>query len=85
MISNHKLNSLWTFLENCSDIQMELEDTCDSFDILIEDIQMISDELRGDLERIQDHMLYCKALLRKSTANIRPDKEEDCPQELPFD
>ncbi|MEG0721924.1 MAG: hypothetical protein RR446_09280 [Lachnospiraceae bacterium] len=56
---------LLELLEEYADIHDELEDTMQSFEILSADISMAMDDIRDELDRLQEHFTKCSQKLKR--------------------
>ena len=66
-------------LEECDDIQLELEDVCESFEILIFEVETEVSDITEMLERIQDHLEQVKKSYCRCTRGslIKPQEAFD--------
>ena len=49
-------SALHDILEECYDVQLELSDLGESYELLICDIEIVIEEIRENLERVQAHL-----------------------------
>ena len=71
--------SLWDSLAEYADIQDELQDALTSMECLQYEFETALDDLKDELEQIQEHIDGCYSKLRRF--KVAPDTTEE---ELPF-
>ena len=55
-MDDSKRSAFHDILEACYDVQLELEELGESYEILISDIELVLGELSENLERIRSHL-----------------------------
>lgn len=54
-------------LEECGDVQLELDDICESCEFLIFEVEMSLHDIAEMLEKVQDHLNQVKKAYSRST------------------
>lgn len=76
---------IFDLLEEYADIRDELEDTMQSFEILASDIGLAMDDIRDELETLQEHLDRCSnRLIRFRGASRYEQRTLNVPCEHPF-
>lgn len=76
---------IFDLLEEYADIRDELEDTMQSFEILGSDIGLALDDIRDELETLQEHLDRCSnSLIRFRRASKYEQRTLNVPCEHPF-
>lgn len=55
-MDNSRQCTLQELLDECYDVQLELEDASELYEILISDIETVSEEISEYLERVRTHL-----------------------------
>lgn len=63
---------IWELLEEYADIRDELEDALSSFEVLAEDINLAMEEIREELETLQEHFRQCSHSLIRYRGPSKP-------------
>lgn len=77
--SQHKFHE---FLEDCYNVQLELEDLIESFEALIYDIELALGELSENHERIHEHLQQVESDFDSLNYLLLQNTNKDSSQEL---
>ncbi len=69
-------------LEEYGDLFLEMEGTLESFEILHADIGYAMDDIRDEMERLQEYLDSCAALLRAYRRQTTAGPPENCSKPL---
>ena len=81
-LSQHYFHDI---LEECYDVQLELEDARESYEILISDIELVVEEISEHLERIRNHLNEVSAGFRIYNQRLRQTPFSEEKEDLPWD
>ena len=78
--------ALHDILEECYNVQLELGDLCDSYELLIYDIELAIGEISENLERVQEHLQKVEVAFHNCNSRLR-DKPaaEDNTKQFPWE
>jgi len=77
--------SFHLLVEEFYDIHAELEGTCESYEMLVTDLELIIEDLKEDLERIRGHLDKVESAVENYCFRIPKDIQDDTSQELPWE
>jgi len=72
-------------LEECYDVQLELGDLGESYELLICDIELAIEEIRENLERVQAHLQKVEDIFLNFNHQLQGSGNNDNSQEFPWD
>ena len=72
-------------LEGCYDVQLELNDLIESYELLIYDIELAIGEISEYLERVQEHLQKVEATFRNNEHRLQKPEPNDSPQMFPWE
>ena len=72
-------------LEECYDVQLELGDLGESYELLICDIELAIEEIRENLERVQAHLQKVEDFFLNFNHQLQGSGNNDNSQEFPWD
>lgn len=71
-------------LEECYDVELELEELGESYEIMLTDIELVIETIREDLERVQDHLQKVENAFNIYRRSVSEAGTSD-PKELPWE
>lgn len=80
-----ELPALHDILEECYDVQLELGDLGETYELLICDIELAIEEIRENLERVQAHLQKVEDTFLNFNRQLQGSGNNDCSQEFPWD
>ena len=78
-------SALRVLLEECYDVQLELGDLGESYELLICDIELAIEEIRENLERVQAHLQKVEDIFLNFNHQLQGSGNNDNSQEFPWD
>ena len=78
-------SALRNLLEECYDVQLELGDLGESYELLICDIELAIEEIRENLERVQAHLQKVEDIFLNFNHQLQGSGNNDNSQEFPWD
>ena len=78
-------SALRDLLEECYDVQLELGDLGESYELLICDIELAIEEIRENLERVQAHLQKVEDIFLNFNYQLQGSGNNDNSQEFPWD
>ena len=72
-------------LEECYDVQLELGDLGESYELLICDIELAIEEIRENLEQVQAHLQKVEDIFLNFNHQLQGSGNNDNSQEFPWD
>ncbi len=84
-MSEQKQYTIHELLEECYDVQMELDDVRESYEILVSDIELVVDEISEHLERISEHLKLVENNFFDYNHSLRENPFDDVSQDFPWD
>ena len=78
-------SALHDILEECYDVQLELSDLGESYELLICDIEIVIEEIRENLERVQAHLQKVEDTFLSFNRQLQGSGNNDNSQEFPWD
>ena len=78
-------SALHDILEEYYDVQLELSDLGESYELLICDIEIVIEEIRENLERVQAHLQKVEDTFLSFNRQLQGSGNNDSSQEFPWD
>ena len=78
-------SALHVILEECYDVQLERSDLGESYELLICDIEIVIEEIRENLERVQAHLQKVEDTFLSFNRQLQGSGNNDSSQEFPWD
>ena len=70
-------------LSECYDVQRELEDIRESYEILVSDVELVAEEISEQLIRIRDHLEQVETAFRSYRRSLPKIPANPVPEEMP--